>query len=81
VLQIVQVVLAIVVVAEQVPDERDLRLVTVRFSRPVKDIGVLPLGAGIVDPEAVVVVPRYKVEIRRADEILRRSSVSRVVKI
>ena len=68
-------------VAEQVPDERDLRLVTVRFPRPVQDIGVLPPGAGIIDPQAVVVVPRYEVEIRRADKILCRSSVPRVVKI
>jgi hypothetical protein len=75
VLQIIQVVLAVVAVAEQVPDERDLRLLTVRFSRPVQDIGVLPLGAGIIDPQAVVVVPWYEVEIRRADEILRRSPV------
>ena len=81
VLQIIQVVLTVVVVAEQVPHERDLRLLTVRFSRPVQDIGVLPLGAGIIDPQAVVVVPRYEVKIRRADEIIRCSPASRIVEI
>src|SRR5580704_6485069 len=48
---------------------------------PVHDIGVLPLGAGIIDRQAVVVVPWYEANIRRAGRILRRSPVPRVVKI
>src|SRR5690349_2024304 len=81
VLHIVQVVLAVVTVTEQIPNERDLRDVAVSFSRPVEDIGVLPSRTGIIDPETVVVIPGYEVEIRRADEISRRPAVPRVVEI
>src|SRR5215469_10445237 len=81
VLQIVQVVLAVVMIAEQIPHERDLRDVAARFSRPVENIGVLPTCAGIVDPEAVIVVPGYEVEIRGTSEIIRRPAVPRVVEI
>jgi hypothetical protein len=42
VLHIVQVVMAVVTVAEQVSHEWDLRDVTVGLSWPVEDVGVLP---------------------------------------
>src|SRR5215470_3008620 len=81
VLHIVQVVLAVVLVAEQIPHEWDLRDVAVSFSRPVENIGELPSCAEIIDPETIVVVPGYEVEIRGADEIIRRPVVPRVVEI
>src|SRR5215470_8651403 len=81
VLQIIQVVLTVAVVAEQVPHERDLRLVAVHLPRPVQDISVLPLGTGIINPQAVVVIPWYEVEVRRTDEIVRLSPMPRVVEI
>ena len=55
--------------------------VTPRVAWPVEDIGVLPLRAEIIDPQAVVVIPRDEVKIRRAGEVLRRSFVSGVVEI
>src|SRR4029453_11097604 len=79
VLQIVHVVLTVVVVAEQIPYEWDFRGVAVGLAGPVEDVGVLPSCTGIIDPQAVVVVPGDEVEIGRADEVLRVSPPPRVV--
>src|SRR4029453_1415313 len=63
VLQIVYVVLTVVVIAEQIPYQWDLRGVAVHLAGPVEDVGVLPLRTGVVDSQTVVVVPGDEVEI------------------
>ena len=69
----VQVVGAEITVGEHVGHQRDSRhspaaAVGAGVRGPVEQVGVLPFGAEVVDPEAVVVVPRDEREVRGAHE-------------
>src|SRR5262249_20019688 len=74
-LQIVQVVLAVIAVAQQVLHQRYtgccvLTPIVPGVAGPVENIGVLPFRAEVVDTQAVVVVPRDEREIGGTHEVV-----------
>src|SRR5215475_10336079 len=70
-LKIIQVVLTVLMIAQQVlyqryTGDRALPVVMPGVARPVENVGVLPFRREIVDTQAVVVVPRDEREVRGA---------------
>ena len=90
VLEVVEVVLGEVVVGEQVVDQRQPGGVVavpvpvpvlLGDRRPVQQVGVLPGGPDVVDPEAVVIVPWQEGEVRVGGEVARPAGMPAVVEV